>query len=244
MFVEKFVKLSTEENGFNPLYCISPPGYSYQCALNYTDIQLQTLQDKDFILFLEIKVRNGISGIMSDRYVKSDENKKIINKDATNFYGHSMSQMLLDDEVEIWHCHPDLYIISLEGLLKTPDDSDIGFFIEGDLKYPDNIKEKTKLFLEKYNDYMNKMKHKNYTKFKKIIYDWIGKKKYLIHFRMLKFYVRHGMVVEKIHEIVSFKKSKWLGNYLSFNTQKRIRAEKDFEKDFVKNLLMLLLVNF
>ena len=53
---------------------------------------------------------------------------------------------------------------------------------------------------------------------------------------MLKFYVRHGMVVEKIHEITSFKRSKWLEKYINFNTQKRNRAKNDFEKDFYKLL--------
>ena len=28
--------------------------------------------------------------------------------DATNLYGHSMSQMLLYDEIEMWPGHPDL----------------------------------------------------------------------------------------------------------------------------------------
>ena len=54
---------------------------------------------------------------------------------------------------------------------------------------------------------------------------------------MLKFYVRHGMIVEKIHEIISFKQSKWLESYISFNTQKRNKAKNDFEKDFFKLLV-------
>ena len=87
---------------------------------------------------------------------------------------------------------------------------------------------------EKYNDYMNKIKPKNYTKSKKLICDWTNEKKYLIHYSMLKFYVRHGMVVAKIHEIISFKQSKWLEKKISFNTQKRNRAKNDFEKDFFK----------
>ena len=49
---------------------------------------------------------------------------------------------------------------------------------------------------------------------------------------MLKFYVRHGMIVDKVHEIISFKQSKWLETYINFNTQKRNQAVKDFEKDF------------
>ena len=53
---------------------------------------------------------------------------------------------------------------------------------------------------------------------------------------MLKFYVRHGMKVEKIHEFISFKQSRWLEKYISFDTQKRNRAKNDFEKDFFKLL--------
>ena len=140
---EKFVKVSTKEYGINPLYCVSSPGYDYQCALNYTDINLQTLQDKDLILIIENSIRGGISSVMGDRYVKSDENKKIIFMDATNLYGHSMSQMLPYNDIERWHGHPDLHIKWLEEILNTPDGSDIGYFVEVDLKYPDNIKEKT-----------------------------------------------------------------------------------------------------
>ena len=45
------------------------------------------------------------------------------------------------------------------------------------------------------------------------------------------------MVVEKIHEIISFKQSKWLEIYISFNTQKRNTAKNEFEKDFFKLLV-------
>ena len=54
---------------------------------------------------------------------------------------------------------------------------------------------------------------------------------------MLKIYVRHGMVVEKVHEIISFKQSRWLEKYINFNTQKRNRAKNEFEKTFFKLLL-------
>ena len=91
---EKSVKVSTKEYKINPLYCGSLPGYTYQCALKYTNIKLQTLQDKDLILLIENNIRGGISSVMGDRYVKSDENKKILFIDATNLYGHSMSQFL------------------------------------------------------------------------------------------------------------------------------------------------------
>ena len=46
---------------------------------------------------------------------------------------------------------------------------------------------------------------------------------------MLKYYVRHGMIVDKIHEITSFEQCKWLEK--NFITQKRNGAKNDFEKD-------------
>ena len=244
---EKFVKVSTKEYKINPLYCVSLPGYTYQCALKYIDIKLQTLQDKDLILLIENIIRGGISSVMGDRYVKTDENNKIIYADATNLYGHSMSQFLPYDEIEMWHGDPNKLWRWLDIILNTLDDNEIGYFFEVDLKYSDNIKEKTKYFPfcpenkqidpKKNNDYMKSVKPENYAKSKKLICDWTDKKKYLIHYRMLKFYVKHGMVVEKIHEIISFKQSKWLESYISFNTQKRNKAKNDFEKDFFKLLV-------
>ena len=53
---------------------------------------------------------------------------------------------------------------------------------------------------------------------------------------MLKFYVRHGMIVDKVHDIISFKQSRWLKKYINFNRQKRNQAVNDFEKDFYKLL--------
>ena len=120
--------------------------------------------------------------------------------------------------------------------------------MEVDLRYPDKIKEKTKNFpfcpenkiihKDKYNDneYMKQIKPEKHVKSKKLICDWMDKKNYLVHYRKLKFYVRHGTVVDKILEIISFKQSKWLEKYINFNTQKRNKAKNDFEKDFYKLL--------
>ena len=137
---EKFVEISIDQFDINPLYCVSLPGYTWQCGLKDTEINLQTLQDKDMILLLENNIRGGISSVMGDRYIKSDDNKKIIDMDATNLYGYSMSQPLPYDEIKYDNN------IKLEEILNTPDDSDIGYLVEVDLKYSDDIKEKTKYF--------------------------------------------------------------------------------------------------
>ena len=92
---------------------------------------------------------------------------------------------------------------------------------------------------------MNKIKPKNYTKSKKLICDWTDKKKYLIQYRMLKFYVRHGIVFEKSQESISFKQTKSLERYICFNTKKNeTKLKIILRKTSINYLLMLLLVNF
>ena len=132
---EKFIKVSIEEFRINPLNCVSLPGFTWQCALKYTGINLRTLQDKKLNLTLENNIRGGISSVMRDGNVKSDENKKLLYADANTLYGHSMKQPLPYDEINFEKN------VNLEDILNTPVDSYIGYFIEVDLRYPDNIKE-------------------------------------------------------------------------------------------------------
>ena len=75
---EKFIKITIEEIEANPLYCVSLPGYTWQCGMKYIDIKTKTLQDKDMILLLENNIRGGISRVIGDRYVQSDEKKDFV----------------------------------------------------------------------------------------------------------------------------------------------------------------------
>ena len=112
------------------------------------------------------------------------------------------------------------------------------------MTYPNNIKEKTKNFpfaplnkkinSDNFSDYMKKIKPDTYIQTKKLICDWSDKKNCLVHYRVLKFYLRHGMIVDKVHNIISFRQSRWLEKYINFNTQKRNQAVNDFEEDFYK----------
>ena len=69
---EKSIKVSLNEFCINSLYCVSLSGYTWQCGLKFTGINLQTFQDKDMVLLLENNIRGGISSVMGDRYVESD----------------------------------------------------------------------------------------------------------------------------------------------------------------------------
>ena len=189
---------------------------------------------------MENIIRGGISSVIGDRYVKSDDKRKVFYTDATNLYGHPMSQPLPYDEIKFDKN------VKLEDILISPDESDIGYFVEVDLSYPDNIKQKRKHFPfapehrkiipDDFSYFLKKIKPDNYTQTEKLICNFSDKKNYLIPYRILKFHVGHCMIVEKVHSVISFKQDKWLEKYIFFDTQKRDQAVNDFKKGFYKLL--------
>ena len=94
-----------------------------------------------------------------------------------------------------------------------------------------------KLFLRMKIKKHKKTKPKNYTKAKNLVYDWADNKKYLFHYKLFKFFVTHGMLVDKLHKILSFRQSKWLEMYISFNAQNRNKVGNDFKKTSINYLI-------
>ena len=84
---ENFVESSTREYKINPLYSYSLPGYTWKAGLKLTNIELDYIKCKELLLLLENNIRGGISSVMGDRHVQSDENKQILYIDANNLYG-------------------------------------------------------------------------------------------------------------------------------------------------------------
>ena len=60
------------------------------------------------------------------------------------------------------------------------------------------------------------------------------KEKYVTHYRNLQFYLEQGLVLKKIHRVLSFTQSRWLAGYINFNTLQRSRSDSNFGKDFFK----------
>ena len=72
---------------------------------------------------------------------------------------------------------------------------------------------------------------------KKLIPNLNNKTNYVVHCRNLQLYLSLGMKLIKIHRVLEFKQSDWMKKYINFNTEKRMNAVNDFEKDFIKLMI-------
>ena len=57
---------------------------------------------------------------------------------------------------------------------------------------------------------------------------------YIVHYRNLKLYLKLGMKITKIHDVLSFTQKPWLAKYIQYNTDCRSKAKSLFEKNFYK----------
>ena len=146
--------------------------------------------------------RGGICGIMGDRYIN---NGNIWYIDANNLYGYAMMQKLHHKDFQFT-------TITLDAILNTPDDSDHGYYIVCDIDYTNSCKERTEQLAlmpkkKKIND--NELGYRERdggkAKTEKLILDQNNKTEYMVHYRMLKFYVYMGVIVNKIHRVNKFK---------------------------------------
>ena len=67
--------------------------------------------------------------------------------------------------------------------------------------------------------------------YKKLVPNFFDEEKYVLYYENLQLFLRLGSKLKKIHRYLKFNQSPWLKPYIEFNTQKRIEAEKNGDKD-------------
>ena len=124
-------------------------------------------------------------------------------------------------------------------LNKYTSNSSKGCVLEVDLEYPKELRElhnnfplatdKIEIKREMLSDYQLKIAdfcNIPIGNVKQLVPNFFDKKKYVIHYENLKFYLRLELKLKTIHHILEFNQSQWLKPNIEFNIQKRIEAEK------------------
>ena len=186
------------------------------------------------LLQFEKGIRGGIATAVhkyakaNNKYMKNYHGTKqstyVMYVDANNLYGYAMSKKLPVDNFK-WET--DLSIFTEDFIKNYDEESDIGYLLFVDVIYPKNLREK-----HKYLSFLpEKVKRNKVTKLPCEITD---KNNYSVSIFALKQALNHGLILKKVHSVISSRQEAWLKPYTDMNTQLRTKATNEFEKDFYK----------
>ena len=253
---ETFIDSCLKYYGLDPCHYFSSPGLAWDAMLKMSGIRLRLIDDIDMHLFIEKRMRGGISYI-AKRYCRANiefvkgydsslEKSFITYWHVNDLYGAAMLEYLTYDEFE-WLSNDEVDSIDFNCVSAK---SDVGYILEVDLKYPSELHdlhndyplapEKMSVSKDMLSDYCLSIAEKYDVKIgdvAKLIPNLKDKSCFVLHYRALQLYVSLGMDVEKIHRVIKFKQSDWLKRFVMFNTAKRMNAANEFEKAFFKLII-------
>ena len=121
----------------------------------------------------------------------------------------------------------DVTVIDKKFIKNYDEDSDKGYILEVDVKYPKKLH-------DLHSDLPFLPKRMKINKCKKLVCNLRNKKKYVVHIRSLKQALNHRLKLKKVHRIIEFNQEAWLETYIDMNAELRKIAKNDFKKDSFK----------
>ena len=234
---EKFRNTSLHFYKLDPAYYVTSPSLSWDAMLLYTGIELELINDPEMYQLLERGIRGGLSQCSlrhakaNNKYLPHFDDSKpssyIVYLDCNNLYGYAMMKKFPISEFEFM---PQSNINNFN-VMDITDEDDYGYILEVDLIYPNCIHNNHKdlpFAAEKCIPPGGNTK-----KFIANLYD---KYNYIIHYSHLKECLKNGLILKKIHKILTFRQDNFLKKYIDLNTILRQESKTQFEKDFFKLL--------
>ncbi|PKB97274.1 hypothetical protein RhiirA5_433436 [Rhizophagus irregularis] len=264
----EFRKMSMEYYELDPSHYVSAPSLSWDGMLKMTGVRIELFTDMAMHDFTEKAKRGGISKTckryfkannpkMGEAYDPSKPTSWISYVDATNLYGHSMSQYLPIGNYK-WEASRGYLLENLamqkkllDMALRIKPDAKRGCYLNINSHFPlkthdylsdlppavENVAVE-KDWLCPYNaKLVEQLDGGRFSATEKLVPHLGPRKNYVIHYQELQYYVKLGMVVDEVSEILFFDQTNWLEPYISFNTEKRNEAKKvgnTFLSDFFK----------
>lgn len=221
------------------------PSASWAAFLRFTpELKIPLYQSTIFAEFFSRMTRGGVTSAPL-RFARSDETHAIMYLDVNGLYPFVMKKYAYPTGVFTWHtpteceaADPTDYLLNKFVEMKV---TNRGFCACVDLHYSDELKERTDQFPfapdhmlinDQYFDedgnlypFLKKWSEENegaaVKPFKGLVATLYDKERYCVHWRLLKWYMKHGLQVTKIHNLVFFNEDKYLEPYVSHNISLR-----------------------
>ena len=162
-----------------------------------------------------------------------------------NLYGYCLSQQLPISDFT-WESLTINQVKEIVSRYKH-ETSKKGYLIECDLEIPEHlhdlfadyppIPEKLKLTYDMISPWSKLLLGQTFTEETKLCPNLFNKIKYICHIQNLQLYLELGILLKKVHRVVSFRQSYWLKTYIDFNSKKRAESKTAVEKSFFKLLI-------
>lgn len=260
---EAFRTKCLDEYGLDPAWYLTAPGLSWDAMLKHTQIKLELLTDIEMLQFIKKSIRGGVAmvshrhAIANNKYIAAktgndptstkknsdgaidnftyaydpDKDTSFLSYfDSNNLYGKSLSEHLPCSNFT-WLT--DAQIEQFDVMDICSQDGEIGYILECDIHYPNSLHEWHNCFPFLVENIVSPASN---GKVKKLIPNFFDKERYVVHYKTLYQALKYGLILKKIHRILSFKQSKWIAPYIEQNTRRRQNSRNNFEKNLYKLL--------
>merc|ERR1711872_344332 len=236
------------------------PSLFYACAMRKSETPIRRLED----LGMYDRFNNGIKGgftvvnkrhtvanciEMGDKFDPNQPASSILFGDFNSLYGGTLRapmpydkmEFLDDARVEVYNKDPREFL-----KIDTSDTAEIGYWATVDFTIPDALKEFTDdlplglvnsqaIYASDYTRSLGKAGEQ------KLIAGHFGLEQYGMHIKLLQFYIKLGVEITKVHDIIRFKQKPLFRPYIDHCLSKR--AEASANNDPVQKRLYKLLAN-
>ncbi|XP_032308194.1 uncharacterized protein LOC116655115 [Drosophila ananassae] len=230
---EYFRFLCQKNYDVDPTNCTTKAELSWDAMLKVTEVNLDLISDPNMYDFLKRGTRGPLihssPGIVSanNKYMRNFSrrlpSKYLACIEAKNLTDWAMSQPLPLSNFRFLN-KDEIEKIDFQNV---PHDGSIGYMLEVDLKYPAAL----------YNSHRSlpfcpegREEHLGPTA------SLTDKKNYVIHLKNLQLCVQHGLVIEKIHQVLSFQQECWLKPFVDYNAYLSKESKNEFEKQFFNSM--------
>ena len=132
-------------------------------------------------------------------------------------------------------------------ILNKKENGKIGWILEVDLKYPQELHEEhdsfplapekkisKKEWMSPYQRRLIKDLDLSPPDSEKLLLTLQDKNNYVVHYRNLQFYLKQGMKLKRVHRVLEFGQECWMKSYIRMNTKFRKKRNERFRKELLQ----------